>query len=184
MGCFNFSEFCVGEALHSHPPEHTVCYCLAKKKRGLFEKGFLSTSWKCCIYSHIDWASFLTCCTVRYTVHISPLGRSIPSGIVSTLAWLAHLCFRVQPAVYLWILSAFILPTVWAWNHWPQHQRWLPDTNPREQEHRLLRALRHCYFLTGQWYIQLLGCSPLSQWLMKGKWLQFQRHPSRVQKEW
>lgn len=28
---------------------------------------------------------------------------------------------------------------------------------PREQENRLLRALRHCYFLVGQWYIQLLG---------------------------
>lgn len=28
---------------------------------------------------------------------------------------------------------------------------------PREQENRLLRALRHCYFLMGQWYIELLG---------------------------
>lgn len=28
---------------------------------------------------------------------------------------------------------------------------------PREQENRLLRALRHHYFPMGQWYIQLLG---------------------------
>lgn len=27
----------------------------------------------------------------------------------------------------------------------------------REQENRLLRALRHHYFLMGQWHIQLLG---------------------------
>lgn len=90
--------------------------------------------------------------------HLSPLGRSFPSGIQSTLAGLTHLCFRVWSAVYFWIISAFIFLQ-------SEHENiglstrgdCQIHTNPKGAEEQVTESTQTPLFLMGQWYIELSG---------------------------
>lgn len=151
MQCFNFSEFCFVEALHSHPPEHTVCYCLAKKK-GLF--------WE---RPPQPFRKMLHLLTHRLSLfsdllHHEELGAHLcPWGDLSPWAQRAQRAsstWSSQQSVCEKYLHSLFLQSEHE-KHWPQHQGWLPDSY-KSKGSRRTGHWEHS-FLMGQWYTQLLG---------------------------
>lgn len=119
MGCFNFSESCVRKPkLSTATLQNKVCYCLPKKKNTLL-RGFLSSTGKCCIYSHRLkhpqlFFFFLICCITRGLVYASLLlGDLYPQARRALQAYWLH--YAVSNLYLSNICINFT--AAWAWKH-------------------------------------------------------------------